>query len=173
MFLEGIGIDLGLREIEGHSWRRKLLIRFNKKLGVLSKFTGYRIKLGTLPITSRFEFSLMPANGGHILPHTDAPTKIITMVIPLIGPSGWDASWGGGTEILRIKNKMHSFNHVNRYRQFDEFDTVKTFEFQKNRRLLFIKTFNSWHAVRPMSGPNDMFRATLTINIETKPLGYN
>lgn len=33
--------------------------------------------------------------------------------------------------------------------------------------MIFVKTFNSWHAVEPIKAPRpDMFRRSLTINIE-------
>ena len=34
-----------------------------------------------VPLKARFEFSALPADGGHLVPHTDAPTKIVTMIV--------------------------------------------------------------------------------------------
>ena len=34
-------------------------------------------------LEARFEFSALPADGGNIVPHTDAPTKIVTMVVSM------------------------------------------------------------------------------------------
>ena len=37
-----------------------------------------------------------------------------------------------------------------------------------NQCVIFVKTFNSWHAVYPMTGHGSQaLRKTLTINIET------
>jgi len=118
-------------------------------------------------LTARFEFSMMPSNGGSIKPHTDSPQKIITLVYSILNPGDWNPTWGGGTDVLRIKDPRKSFNHVNRQAEFEETEVLKTFEFVPNQLVVFVKTFNSWHAVRPMTGddPHAM-RRTLTINIE-------
>ena len=61
------------------------------------------------------------------------------------------------------------FNRVNRYLDFEDVDEVKTFPFLPNQALIFVKTFNSWHAVMPMTAPrDDKLRKTITINIESK-----
>jgi hypothetical protein len=31
-------------------------------------------------------------------------------------------------------------------------DVIDTFEFTPNQAVMFVKTFNSWHSVRPMTG---------------------
>jgi hypothetical protein len=31
-------------------------------------------------LEARFDFSALPADGGNLPPHTDAPTKIVTMM---------------------------------------------------------------------------------------------
>ena len=118
-------------------------------------------------LRSRFEFSMMPSTGGCIKPHTDAPQKLITLVYSIVTAGKWNPAWGGGTDVLRVKESRHSFNHVNRQAEFSEVDVIKTFEFVPNQLVVFVKTFNSWHAVRPMTGdtPHAM-RRTLTINIE-------
>ncbi len=117
---------------------------------------------------ARFEFSAMPITGGSILPHTDARRKSVTMVIPILHEGEWDSAWGGGTSIVRPKDRTRLFNRVNAYMDFDEVETVKTFPFEPNQCLVFVKTDTSWHAVMPMTG-NDktILRKTLTINIET------
>jgi hypothetical protein len=50
---------------------------------------------------------------------------------------------------------------------FEEVEVLHTFEFLPNQCVLFVKTFNSLHSVRPMAvpGPRRM-RRTLTVNIE-------
>jgi len=119
-------------------------------------------------LSARFEFSAMPVAGGSIRPHTDNPTKIVTLVMSILEEDEWDENVGGGTSIVCPKDRTKTFNLVNGYLDFDEVDIVKTFPFQPNQCLLFIKTHNSWHAVWPMTG-NDpaKLRRTLTINIES------
>lgn len=119
-------------------------------------------------LKARFEFSAMPVTGGNILPHTDHPKKVITMVIPMLPEDAWDDAWGGGTAMVWPRDKTRIFNRVNGYLNFDEVEPIKTFPFEPNQCLVFIKTNNSWHAVFPMTGSDPkILRKTLTINIES------
>ena len=47
-------------------------------------------------LSARFEFSMLPAAGGSVTPHTDNPDKIITMVVSMAKPGEWDPAYGGG-----------------------------------------------------------------------------
>lgn len=121
----------------------------------------------TSNLSARFEFSMLPADGGFIKPHTDSPQKIITLVIGILHPGEWSPSFGGGTEVLRPKDITNNFNFKNKYLEFDEVETLTTFDYLPNNCVIFIKTFNSLHAVRPMTAPDhNRMRKTLTINIE-------
>jgi len=117
-------------------------IRSNIDLGYAKHPTSYQSALKTIKsifkgqtphrgakLSARFEFQMMPANGGHILPHTDTPAKIVTLVVSIL-------------------------------------DIIDTFPFEPNQAVIFVKTFNSWHSVRPMTGPAEKMRKTLIINIE-------
>ena len=118
------------------------------------------------PLMARFEFSALPANGGMVVPHTDARRKLVTFVVSMVGDGEWDLSYGGGLDINRPINPRFSYNQVNRHAGFDEMEVIDTFEFMPNQAVVFIKTFNSWHSVRPMTGVDSAaFRKTLTINI--------
>ena len=117
-------------------------------------------------LRSRFEFSIMRANGGHILPHADAPNKLITLVLSFIDKSEWKNEWGGGTDVVLPKDRTLIYNHMNGQLPFDQVEHVKTFPFEENQCVLFIKTYNSWHSVTPMTGPESGLRKTVTINIE-------
>jgi hypothetical protein len=110
------------------------------------------------------EFAMMPAAGGHIVPHTDATDKVITLVFSMVRPGEWDPEWGGGTDMLRPRDPRLSYNYANRYLGFDEVEVLRTFPFEPNQAVLFVKTFNSLHCVRPMTGPDDVMRRTLTVN---------
>jgi hypothetical protein len=121
----------------------------------------------TSKLSARFEFSMLPADGGFIRPHTDSPQKIVTLVIGILRPGEWNPSFGGGTEVLRPKDITNNFNFKNKYLEFDEVETLATFEYAPNNCVIFIKTFNSLHAVRPMTAhDHNLMRKTLTINIE-------
>jgi hypothetical protein len=116
---------------------------------------------------TRFEFSMLPADGGYIMPHTDSPSKIVTLIVSMAGEDEWNPAFGGGTDVNRPKDVRLAFNRMNAQAGFDEMEVLDTFEFTPNQVVLFVKTFNSWHSVRPMTGAGSpLMRKTLTINIE-------
>jgi hypothetical protein len=56
---------------------------------------------------------------------------------------------------------------MNAKAEFGEMEVIDTFDFTPNQAVIFVKTFNSWHSVRPMQGNGSgAMRRTLTINIE-------
>jgi hypothetical protein len=119
------------------------------------------------PLKARFEFSALPADGGNVVPHTDAPTKIVTMVVSIVDDGEWDPAFGGGTDVNQPKDQALAFNHLNRLADFEDMEVLDTFEFTPNQAVVFVKTFNSWHSVRPMTGNGSQaLRRALTINIE-------
>ena len=156
--LKAHNIDLGVRNIpftERIAKRYKALTRGSPQPHIPS-------------LKSRFEFSSMPVTGGSIRPHTDARSKMVTMVIPILREGEWKSEFGGGTSVVWPKDRSRSFNRANGYMDFDEVECLRTYPFEPNQCLVFVKTYNSWHAVWPMTG-NDptILRRTLTINIES------
>lgn len=140
-------------------WPRRLAGRLRRRLGRSTASAGM--------LNTRFEFSALPADGGSIKPHTDNANKLITLVLSMVEEGDWDPRWGGGTAILRPIDPRRNFNFVNRQMEFAECAVLRTFEFVPNQCVLFVKTFNSHHAVLPMTGAGtDVLRRTLTINIE-------
>jgi hypothetical protein len=118
-------------------------------------------------LSTRFEFSMLPADGGYIMPHTDSPSKIVTLIVSMTAEDEWQPSFGGGTDVNRPKDVRLAFNRMNAQADFAEMEVLDTFEFTPNQVVVFVKTFNSWHSVRPMSGKDSpLMRKTLTINIE-------
>jgi hypothetical protein len=157
--LDENGVALGL----DHHASEKFLERQKGKYREYSSLTGLLSYL-----SARFEFSAMPADGGFIRPHTDAPNKLITLVVSMCAKDEWQPAFGGGTAIVRPIDSMKYFNAQNSYLGFEDVETLTTWEFEPNQCILFVKTFNSWHAVDPMLGPKGVLRKTLTINIERK-----
>ena len=155
VFLKAHNIDMGINKFVYLPKRKKF-----KNLRII------KLRQKQVTLTSRFEFSVMKANGGNITPHTDAPNKIITLVISFIGENEWNSEWGGGTDVLIPTDRTKLFNHVNKQMPFDKMEYVRTFPFNPNQLVLFIKTYNSWHSVTPIKGPETGLRKTLTINIE-------
>ncbi|MEO1018966.1 MAG: hypothetical protein AAFY56_14925 [Pseudomonadota bacterium] len=150
-------VDLGIKQRS--DWQQ-----FNKRLRNLLRGRGGRDEW---PLNARFEYSMLPADGGFVSPHTDSPGKIVTMVVSMVENGGWDTAIGGGTDINSPKKPELYFNEVNRRADFDDMNVLDTFEFGPNQCVMFIKTFNSWHSVRPMTAPGSKaMRKSLTINIE-------
>jgi hypothetical protein len=117
-------------------------------------------------LTTRFEFSMLSALGGFLRPHTDSPGKIVTLILSM-HEGDWDQDIGGGTTVMRPKDTSRNFNYLNANFEFAQMETLYTFPFLPNQCITFIKTFNSWHAVKPLAGSDpELFRRTLTINIE-------
>lgn len=128
---------------------------------------GGNLNWSAARLNARFEFSMLPADGGHILPHTDSPTKVITLVVSMVDEGEWDPAFGGGTDVNQARDIRYNFNQVNKQGRFEEMDVIDTFEFTPNQAVVFVRTFNSWHSVQPMKGAgSDAMRKTLTINIE-------
>lgn len=124
-------------------------------------------RTSSLALRSRFELSMMPACGGHILPHTDGVQKVVTLVVSVLEEGEWDHAWGGGTDINRPKDETRIFNRRNAQLSFDDVTVLDTFAFYPNQAVIFVKTFNSLHSVQPMTAPDPrLMRRSLTINIE-------
>lgn len=158
--LKRSGVDVGLK-----AYRASFPVRWKKLLRDL--FVHRRLPRVHPQLYTRFEFSMLPSDGGCVIPHTDSPGKLITLVVSMVGEGEWDPSLGGGTDVNRPKDMRRSYNELNRNVAFEDVEVLHTFEFLPNQCVLFIKTFNSLHSVRPMAvpGPRRM-RRTLTINIE-------
>lgn len=157
--LKAHNIDLGFKHYP---------VSFARRL----KTTWRDIRRGYWPyydvnLSARFEFSMLSADGGCVTPHTDNAAKYITLVISMAKEGEWNPAFGGGTDVNKPKDVTKLFNRLNEKLDFDEVDVLHTFPFEPNQAVIFVKTFNSWHSVRPMTGHGSpLMRRTLTINIE-------
>ena len=87
------------------------------------------------------------AGGGTTLSVTSgAGSSTFTVtVFALLGPTG-----GGQLSV----NPSLSYNWKNRSLAFDQVTPVRTYALRPNQCLLFVKTFNSLHSVRPLQLPD-------------------
>jgi hypothetical protein len=119
--------------------------------------------------TCRFEFSVLPTNGGSQRPHTDSPRKVVTLVLSLMKEGEWDPGWGGGTSICTPKDNALRSNFSNKYLDFDDVEVIDTLPFLPNAGVMFVKTAVSWHCVKPINLPNDApilpLRKTVAISL--------
>ena len=114
--------------------------------------------------STRFEFAGMPADGGYIAPHTDVPSKAVTLIFSMQKPGEWNPAWGGGTDVLR---PLHPDQPLESYKvPLDQFEKVSSYPYEPNQCVIFVKNDVSWHSVGPMTGPPGSMRHTLTLNIE-------
>ncbi len=113
-----------------------------------------------------FEFSSIPCDGGFILPHTDAPKKIITFIIPIIREDEKEIEnfKKVGTSILSVTDPKQSFNYFNKTMKLEDTIEKKYVNFSQNKMLMFIKTHNSLHSVGPVEPLNNKikFRNSIT-----------
>lgn len=148
-------IDVRL-EFKYSSWIRRLL---NEAHALKRGHVG-RAHVMTDVVLTR-----IPADGGYLLPHTDAPSKVLSLVLPMNQAGEWKASFGGGTNINLPKDRRRVFNYYNERVSFDEVDVLHTVPFAPCQGLFIIKTFNSWHSIAPMTGPQGLWRKTVNINL--------
>ena len=65
------------------------------------------------------------------------------------------------------RDPKRDYNWLNRQGAFEEMEVLDTYPFEPNQAVVFVKTHNSWHCVRPMTGHGSAaLRRTLTLNIE-------
>jgi hypothetical protein len=159
-------IDLGLQAVQVRDdrnatapshWKERVKTILSRRISPTNEVT----------LSARFEFSMLSANKGCIKPHTDSPQKLITLVLSVVRQGEWNPAFGGGTAVLRPKDLAQNYNYVNKQLEFGQTETITIFPFQPNQCVIFVKTFNSLHAVYPMTGEHsDAMRKTITINIE-------
>lgn len=158
-FLTRNDIDLELdRAFESPS------IRLGRALGELAKG---RLPSRPLSLRTRFEFSVLKADGGEVAPHTDTPKKIITLVMTMIDEDEWKQEFGGGLDVNRPTDSAYAYNWNNRMVPWDKIEVIDTIPFVSNQCTVFVKTFNSLHSVRKMTqSGSEALRKTITIVIE-------
>jgi Rps23 Pro-64 3,4-dihydroxylase Tpa1-like proline 4-hydroxylase len=118
-------------------------------------------------LRTRFEFSVLKADGGEVAPHTDTPKKIVTLVMTMIGDGEWKPEYGGGLDVNRPTDMAYAYNWNNRIVPWDKIEIIDTIPFVPNQCTVFVKTFNSLHSVRKMTEKgSEALRKTITIVIE-------
>jgi len=163
-------VDAMLRDSFVNLELSRMLLSTRQKCGHVLR----SLKRGRFPnvppgLKGRLEFSMLPVDGGFVRPHTDMPKKVVTFVVPIFKDGEWNPAYGGGTDINRAKDPRHAFNRLNEKLSFEDAEVLHTYPFAANQCLVFVKTFNSLHSVRPMTGTgSSAMRRSLTINIETR-----
>jgi len=136
-------------------WFTEVTFYSKKKATVKKETLSKNVNL----IRYSFEFSHL-GNGSYIPPHTDSETKLISMIIYFPDP---DVDWSKkhcGTYFYKPKNPkcaIKSWESVHlkggSLTQFrDSYKDLYYSEFEPNKLLLFLKSDESWHEVKKISG---------------------
>lgn len=115
------------------------------------------------PIKVTMKFSHLTKDSW-IQPHTDNPSKILTVLL-YFAEHDWLESYGGGTEIYVPKFSVLNKNWHNIDAPFELMNLWHTFKFVPNRLVFFVKSNNSWHGLSAINCPEDKLRKSLMITI--------
>lgn len=111
-------------------------------------------------------FVIMPADGGFLLPHTDDPSKAVNLATSMMRPGEWDPAFGGSTDIDWPNDPRRIYSRGVDRLAFDDVHLLDSIAYAPNQAVIVVKTFNSWHSIRPMQGRGSQaLRKTLNVNI--------
>jgi hypothetical protein len=125
---------------------------------------------GYTPVRLVFEFSYLES-GCYIPPHTDVPSKLVSLMIYL-PDNGVEYPAGSGTEFYRGRNGAAAESawksamlEDEPMREFlEKHEVFYTSDFTPNKLVGFIKSSYSWHGVRPLKLPPNAARRSVNIN---------
>ena len=117
------------------------------------------------PVRTTFQISQLP-NGAEVVPHTDAPRKLVSLML-YFRDDEWEDAFGGGTVFFepRDAERARDWNPTDRI-PFSELEEIGSCGFARNRLAGFVRSQNSYHGVRRIEGPPGASRRALLINIK-------
>jgi hypothetical protein len=117
------------------------------------------------PTRTTFQISLLPRDGV-VVPHTDAPRKLVSLLLYFRDPD-WEDSYGGATEFYTPldPDAARGWAPTDRI-PFEQFKVIGTAGFKRNRLSGFVRSDASFHGVPPITCPPEMARRALLINIK-------
>jgi hypothetical protein len=132
-----------------------------------------------IEVETGFELSAME-NGHSITPHSDAPNKLVSILVYFPLPD-WQPQWGGGTQFFRPKTsdaeRRWCNSDVNHVRDFgeaglsqfaQEMEIFHTAPFSANHFTMFFKSNYTFHAVDRIACPPNRRRNCLVLNVNAK-----
>jgi len=108
----------------------------------------------------KFHFHYTP-NGCSVSPHCDAVWKLGSHIFYLNTEHDWKPEWGGETQVLNDNGRFSSKSAP----AFEDFDEALSSESLGNRSLLFVRSGNSWHGVKPINCPEGQLRKVFIVVI--------
>ena len=115
----------------------------------------------------KFHFHYTP-NGCSVSPHCDAVWKLGSHIFYLNTENDWQPEWGGETQVLNDHGKFSSRSAP----EFEDFDEALSSESLGNRSLLFVRSGNSWHGVKPINCPEGELRKVFIVVINSDTPWY-
>jgi hypothetical protein len=117
------------------------------------------------PVTTTFEFSQL-SRDAVVAPHSDAPRKLVTMLLYFRDPE-WQDDWGGGTEYYTPLDRERARYWAATDRiPFEEFKSIGSTGYVANRLAGFVRSTDSYHGVPPVTAPAGSSRRALMINVK-------
>ena len=99
--------------------------------------------------------------GCSVSPHCDAARKLATHIFHFNDAEEWDQMWGGETLILKSERLIPA----NSAPTFDELKVVAARGPVGNGSLLFQRTPQSWHGMKPLNCPPGKLRKIFSVTI--------
>ena len=117
------------------------------------------------PVRTTFQFSMLPRDAA-VVPHSDAPRKLVSLLL-YFRDRDWQDAWGGGTEFYAPLDpeRARGWGPTDRI-AFEEFKTIGSTPFAANRLAGFVRCASSYHGVPPLGCPPGRTRKALLINIK-------
>jgi hypothetical protein len=117
------------------------------------------------PVRTTFQFSMLPRDAS-VVPHSDAPRKLVSLLLYFRDPD-WQDAWGGGTEFYAPIDPERARRWAATDRiAFEEFKTIGSTPFAGNRLAGFVRSACSYHGVPPLCCPPGRTRKALLINVK-------
>ena len=117
------------------------------------------------PVRTTFQFSMLPRDAA-VVPHSDAPRKLVSLLL-YFRDRDWQDAWGGGTEfyVPLDPERARGWGPTDRV-PFEEFKTIGSTPFVGNRLAGFVRSACSYHGVPPLGCPPGRTRKALLINVK-------
>jgi len=109
--------------------------------------------LGAKKAEFRFHWHYTPT-GCDVSPHCDARREHGSHLFYFNAEDEWDPAWGGSTLVLDDGGRLD----YNSAPDYDQFDAVLECDSIGNYSSLMLRTDHAWHAVRPITCPEDHMR---------------
>lgn len=127
----------------------------------------------TTEVGIQLEFSFL-GNGAGVLPHTDGGSKLVSLIL-FFADDDSQSNLPWGTEFYRLRDdsaRNRWMNFANRQLSDDErkqfyqdFEIFYQPSFEANKLVGFVKNDLSYHALKPLVMPPDVYRKSININV--------